>query len=181
MPNPREVFVIHGRDSRFVQAFWGFLQSLDLHPLDWEEIVARTGQSTPFLGDVVATAFEDLQAAVVLLTPDDGAYLHPSLRDDGDPDYEGVVTGQARPNVLFEAGMAFGVQPERTVLVEAGRLRPFSDVGGRNVIKFNGGPKSRQKVASRLRTAGCAVNTSGTDWLDPKRFENLDTFTRRFP
>jgi predicted nucleotide-binding protein len=178
--NP-QVFVIHGRDSQFVREFGSFLRAIDLHPLDWEEVVSRTGQSTPFLGDVLSTAFEDLQAAVVLLTPDDGACLHPSLRDAGDPDYEAVVTGQARPNVLFEAGMAFGLQPARTVLVEVGRLRPFSDVGGRNVIRFNGGPESRQKVASRLRTAGCDVNLSGTDWLDPRRFENLDAFTRPFP
>jgi predicted nucleotide-binding protein len=181
MTNPREVFVIHGRDEAVRKAFWGFLQDLDLHPLDWEEIVAKTGSGTPFLGDVLPKAFQDNQAAVVLLTPDDGAYLHPSLREPQDPDHESELTGQARPNVLFEAGMAFAVQPGRTVLIEIGGLRPFSDIGGRNVIKFKPSAESLQKIANRLTIAGCAVNTAGTDWLDLQRFAGLEALTRRFP
>lgn len=180
MPNPRDVFVIHGRDDQARTALWRWLQSIDLHPIDWEEMVATSGSAAPFLGDLLQKAFQDIQAAVVLLTPDDGAYLHPGLRGAHEPRHETETTGQARPNVLFEAGMALALYPERTVLVEIGQVRPFSDIGGRAVIKFDGGPASLQKIAGRLRNAGCAVNTNGLDWLDPQRFAGLDAYTRTF-
>jgi len=180
MPNPRDVFVIHGRDEPARKAFRGWLQSIDLHPLDWEEVVTRTGRATPFLGEAVAAAFEDIQAAVVLLTPDDGAHLHPDLHGASEPAFETQSTGQARPNVLFEAGMAFALQPHRTVLVEIGQLRPFSDIGGRNLIKFDARAEALKKIVNRLEIAGCAVNIDGTDWLDTGRFAGLDALTRRF-
>jgi predicted nucleotide-binding protein len=180
VPSPREVFVIHGRDEQARKALWGFLQAIDLHPLDWEEIVARTGNPLPFLGDVLAEAFRDIQAAVVLATPDDGASLHEDLRGRYEPEYERNVTGQARPNVLFEAGMAMALHPARTIMIEIGQLRPFSDVGGKNVIRFDGTTKSLHLIAQRLRVAECAVNTTGTDWLDTDRFAGLAAYHRSF-
>ena len=180
MPTARDVFVIHGRDEQARRALWGFLQSIDLHPLDWEEVVRRTGKPSPYMGEVLAQAFEHNQAAIVLLTPDDGASLHPSLRGPTEPSYETTVTGQARPNVLLEAGMALGLQRERTVVIEIGQLRPVSDLAGLNVIRFNGTVQSLHKIAQRLAGAGCAVNTKGTDWLDVTRFKDLDAYTRTF-
>ena len=180
MPNARDVFVIHGRDEQARTAMWDFLRAIDLHPLDWEEVVARTRSTMPSLIEVLHRAFEENQAAVVLMTPDDGALLHPGLRGPHDLPYETQLTGQARPNVLFEAGMAMALQPNRTLIVEVGLLRPFSDVGGLNVVKFDGRVQALQKIANRLRTAGCAVNTNGTDWLDVTRFAGLDAFTRHF-
>ncbi|MFY1635766.1 CATRA conflict system CASPASE/TPR repeat-associated protein [Solwaraspora sp. WMMB335] len=178
-PDPRSVFVIHGRDLPFVNAFWDFLRALDLRPREWEDIVGATRTATPFLGAAVRQGFEDVRAAVVLLTPDDVAHLHPELHSPGEPDHETQPGGQARPNVLFEAGMAFALHPERTVLIEVGRLRPFADIGGRNVIKFDGSVTSMHKVAQRLKTAGCAVRDDGTSWLDPNRFAALGVFSRR--
>jgi len=180
MPVARDVFVIHGRDDSARRALWGFLRAIDLHPLDWEEVVRRTGRSTPYTGEVLAQAFRNNQAAVVLITPDDGAVLHPSLRGPTEPPYEVTVTGQARPNVLFEAGMAFALQPGRTVVIEIGQLRPVSDLAGLNVIRFNGSVESLNTIAGRLARAGCAVNTTGTDWLDVNRFKDLAAYTRTF-
>jgi predicted nucleotide-binding protein len=180
MPNPRDVFVIHGRDEQARAALWGFLRAIDLHPLDWEEVVGRTSSSMPSLIQALHRAFEDIQAAVILLTPDDGALLHPGLRGPDEPGYETELTGQGRPNVLFEAGMALALYPNRSLIVEVGRLRPFSDIGGLNVIKFDGTAPALQKIAKRLQIAGCAVNTSGTDFLDTSRFVGLDAYTRRF-
>lgn len=180
MPNPRDVFVIHGRDDQARKAIWRWLQSIDLHPIDWEEMVRGTDSAAPFLGQLLQDAFADVQAALVLLTPDDGAFLHESLRGEDDPEHETRTTGQARPNVLFEAGMALALHPTRTVLVQIGRVRPFSDIGGRAVVKFDGSATSLQKIVNRLQVAGCAVNTRGTDWLDPDRFADLAAYTRRF-
>jgi predicted nucleotide-binding protein len=180
MPNPRDVFVIHGRDHEARRAVWGFLQAIDLHPLDWEEIVRRTGRPMPYTGEVLRQAFQDNQVAIVLMTPDDGASLHPDLQDASEPPYETKVTGQARPNVLLELGMALALQPGRTLVIEIGTLRPASDIAGLNVIRFDGTVASLHRIAQRLEAAGCAVNTKGQDWLDVARFADLGAHHRTF-
>jgi predicted nucleotide-binding protein len=179
-PNPRDVFVIHGRDDQARSAIWSFLQSIDLHPLDWEEVVRQTGRPMPYMLEVLEAAFERNQAAVVLMTPDDGAFLHPSLRKRSDKAFESEVTGQVRPNVLVEAGMALGLQRDRTVVIEIGDLRPLSDLAGLNTIHFDGQVTSLHKIAQRLRGAGCAVNTDGTNWMDVDRFKGLTAYDRRW-
>ena len=60
--------------------------------------------------------------------------------------------------------MAMGRDEERTVLVELGALRPFSDIAGRHTIKLNDTSQRRQELAQRLQAAGCSVNLEGTDW-----------------
>ena len=80
------------------------------------------------------------------------------------------MTPQPRPNVLFEAGMAFGRQPDRTILVELGKLRPFSDVAGRNRVKLNDTSEKRHELAQKLENAGCKVDLSGTDWYKTGSF-----------
>jgi hypothetical protein len=52
----------------------------------------------------------------------------------------------------------------RTVLVELGTCRPFSDIGGRHLLRLNNSTQRRQELADRLKTAGAAVSMSGTDW-----------------
>jgi predicted nucleotide-binding protein len=108
---------------------------------------------------------------VVLMTPDDLAYLKEEFRHAGDPPHEVEATGQARPNVLFEAGMAMGRDEGRTVLVELGALRPFSDVGGRHVIRLNNTTQRRQEFATRLQAAECPVDLTGTDWHSAGDFD----------
>jgi hypothetical protein len=66
--------------------------------------------------------------------------------------------------VLFEAGMAMGRDPDRTVIVEFGWVKVFSDIHGRHGVHLNNTLAKRQDLAERLRTAGCAVDTTGTDW-----------------
>jgi predicted nucleotide-binding protein len=178
-PDPRKVFVVHGRDSDAREALFSFLRVLDLHPLEWEELVAATGSGSPFTGEVVARAFAEAQAVVVLFTPDDEARLHPSLHGPNEPEYETKLVGQPRPNVLLEAGMAFGAQPTRTILVELGDLRPVSDLTGRNAIRLGSTPDPLQALVQRLRRAGCAVNDASPAWMDAKRFANLPARRRR--
>src|SRR6266403_2768227 len=106
----------------------------------------------------------DAQAVVVLLTPDDEARLRESVWGKHEQPYETQFTLQARPNVLFEAGMAMARDSDRTVLVQVGYLRPFSDVAGRHAILMDNSPKKRYELVGRLQSAGCGVNVSGTDW-----------------
>lgn len=163
--NPERVFVVHGRNQAAADAMFAFLRALGLKPIEWDQAVAMTGKGSPYVGEVLDVAFREGQAFVVLLTPDDVAYLHSDYAiGDDDPEVEAL--GQARPNVLFEAGMALGRNEDRTILVELGNVRPFSDVGGRHVLRMDNSPKKRQALASRLETAGAPVDRSGSQWLD---------------
>lgn len=161
--DPRAVFVVHGRNRALRDAMFALLRSIDLKPLEWNHAVELTQSASPYIGEILDAAFGHAQAVVVLMTPDEVAYLQqPYVDGPNDPDFRPAP--QARPNVLFEAGMALGRHPERTVLVEIGTLRSFSDVAGRHAVRFADNVASRQTLAIRLRTAGCPVDINGTDW-----------------
>ena len=174
----RNVFVVHGRDAQVRRATFDLLRLLDLHPLEWEDLVGATGQASPFIGDVVAAAPAQAQAALVLLTPDDLARLHSDLIEPHDPEDERRLTGQARPNVLLELGMVLMAYPERTLIVEFGTLRRVTDIAGRNIIRFDGSSVAVGKIVTRLKTAGCRVNDDGSDWRDLSAFTGFDAYTR---
>jgi hypothetical protein len=54
---------------------------------------------------------------------------------------------------------------KRTIIVEFGSVKVFSDIHGRHVVRLDASTEKRQELANRLRIAGCAVNLSGTTWL----------------
>lgn len=161
-PNPRKVFVIHGRNGAARSEVFAFLRAIGLSPIEWSEALRLTREASPYIGDALDVAFETAAAIVVLMTPDDVVYLDPVFCDVDDP--EGQPQGQPRPNVLFEAGMAMGRSRQRTVIVEFGRVKPFSDISGRHVVRLENTVARRQEFAQRLQTAGCEVDLSGTDW-----------------
>ena len=169
--NTREVFVVHGRNNEARDALFDFLRAIDLHPLEWSEVVQSTGKPSPYIGEILDAAFSQARAVVVLFTPDDEARLKKQFRSDSDPPHEAALTGQARPNVLFEAGMAMARSQEWTVLVELGHLRPFTDIAGIHVVRMDGSSQRRQELGQRLRTAGCPANLDGTDWHTAGDFE----------
>lgn len=164
------VFVVHGRNLAARDALFTFLRAVGLKPLEWTQALKLVRKGSPYVGEVLEAAFREAAAVVVLLTPDDEARLQRIFLKTNDPSYEGKLTGQARPNVLFEAGMAFGKDPNSTVLVQIGELRPFSDIGGRHVVHLSDQPTSRQEFVTKLANAGCNVDTSGTDWLSAGQF-----------
>lgn len=168
MVDESRVFVVHGRNLAARDAMFSFLRSLGLRPMEWEQAVAFTRSASPYVGEVLDHAFAEAQAIVVLFTPDDVAYIRSEYSDTDDP--ERHPRGQARPNVLFEAGMAIGHDAKRTVLVEMGDLRPFTDIAGRHTIRLSNDPRSRKSLAERLGNAGCAVDLSGSDWMSEGDF-----------
>lgn len=164
MSDQRAVFVVHGRNTPVRDAMFGFLRALNLKPMEWDTAVGLTGKASPYIGEVLDAAFDHAQAVVVLMTPDEVAYLDHRWAS-GPGDEQTNPAPQARPNVLFEAGMALGRNPDHTLLVEVGSVRPFSDVGGRHAIRLSNDAASRQSFATRLRNTGLAVDTTGSDWL----------------
>jgi hypothetical protein len=131
-----------------------------------------TGRPSPYVGEILDAAFSKAVAVVVLFSPDDEAKLRSEFLKPSDDQHERSLTGQPRPNVLFEAGMAFGSKPDKTVLVQVGHMRPFSDIAGRHVVHLSDSPESRQELATKLESAGCIVDLSGSDWLREGRFAN---------
>lgn len=166
-----KVFVVHGRNEDLRKSMFSFLRSIGLKPIEWSQAIQMTGNTAPFIGDVLDAAFEQAQAVVVLLNGDDEAHLREEYHSEKMPDYERNLTPQARPNVIFEAGLALGRFPDRTVIVEVGELRPFSDIAGRHTIRLSNSTKKRQDLAQRLKTSGCNIDLSGTDWHTVGDFE----------
>ncbi|MBE0617644.1 MAG: nucleotide-binding protein, partial [Proteobacteria bacterium] len=150
--DPRSVFVVHGRNEALRKSLFEFLRAIGLVPIEWAQAIRATGKPSPYVGEILASAFGKAQAVVVLLSPDDEVRLSGSLWGATEPPHERTIQMQARPNVLFEAGMAFGTHADRTVLVQVGHVKPFSDVAGRHVLQLDDSPQRRTDLAQRLET-----------------------------
>lgn len=171
--DPKKVFVVHGRNDKARKAMFSFLRSIGLHPIEWLEAISYTSNGAPYIGEILDHAFNVAQAVVVLVTGDDYAMVNPELAHKNDPEYETNLTPQARPNVLFEAGLALGRHPKRTVIVELGQNRPFSDIAGLHVVKLTDNVKTRHELAIKLKNAGCHVDIDNkNDWINEGEFEN---------
>jgi hypothetical protein len=144
-------------------AMFDFLRQAGLAPLGWSQGVAHTAMGSPYVGQVLNALFERIQAVVVLITGDDVVRLGSRYASPDDASYEREECLQARPNVLFEAGMAFALHPERTVLVTLGETRPFSDIYGRDVVRLEQGTEASRELLRRLTAAGCAVADGALD------------------
>jgi len=166
------VFVVHGRDHKLRRSLFDFLRALGLKPLEWEKVVLMTKKANPYIGDILDNTMAKVQAVVVLFSPDDLAKLRPELltRSDGAP--EKTLRGQPRANVLFEAGLALGRHPDKTILVEVGKLRKFSDIAGRHVVRLTNEYSKRNDLANRLENLGCKVDKQGTDWTTTGDFSS---------
>jgi predicted nucleotide-binding protein len=163
------VMVVYGHDHEANAALFDWLRALGLAPQEWGDLTLATGSASPFIGEVLEAAFDRAQAVVVLLTPDE----HTSVREEL-AGHAATWRLQARPNVLFEAGMAFATHPERTVLVVLGAQELPSDLAGRHYVRLDGRPEPLHELANRLEAAGCSVQRSGGQWLNPSRFPNRD-------
>ena len=173
--NKCAIFVVHGRNEHIRKAIFDFLKVIQLVPIEWEEAIKMTGKTSPYIGEILETAFSNAQAILVVFTPDDLVKLNPRFHKEDDSPYEKELMGQVRPNVLFEAGMGIGRNPNRTILVQIGNVKPFSDIAGRHIIKFKGSPQDRKKLANRLELAGCGVNLEGKHWLTIGDFTITET------
>lgn len=163
----RKVFVIHGRNEGLRRSMFEFLWALDLRPVEWIDLVRQYAHGSPYIGDLLDYAFSTAQGVVVLMTPDERVEL--TLGSDREEGF------QARPNVIFEAGMALARDPKRTVIVEVGLLRPFSDVAGRHKVRLDdddleGRVGRRQDLAQRLQAMGCPVRLEGQGWHNTGSF-----------
>ena len=172
------VFVVHGRNERVRRDLFEFLRNLGLNPIEWNVGKQLTRKASPHNGEVIAAIIHKAAGAVVLFCPEETALLKREYWRSDDPLEERRMSEQPRPNVLYEAGMAFAAFPTSTVIVRVGQIRSFTDLAGVQIINLSGGTVTgRQAVASALKTARLPVNTSGQDWISPGGFM-LEASTR---
>jgi hypothetical protein len=162
------VFVIYGRDERNRVALFTLLRAAGLKPLEWGDLIEAMQTAAPYVGDVVKNGLAKAQAVVVLLTGDESVRLRDELSEGGGESAEDGF--QPRPNVILEAGMSLAMNPDRTILVEVGHVRPISDILGRHVVQLDNSIGRRKALLDRLRAAGCSVNPSGSDWMTAGEF-----------
>lgn len=168
--DPSIVFTIHGR--QLIGEFHDFLRAIGLKPLEWGQARAKLGKPNPYTWEVVDWALQNAGAIVAFMTPDDEARLKEALWSPTENALEKELMGQPRQNVLFEAGVAYGRNPERTVLLRVGSHRPMSDLAGHHILQLSNAPESRQAVADALKAAGCPVDLTGADWYKAGDFSN---------
>jgi predicted nucleotide-binding protein len=165
----KAVMVIYGHDTQANDALFGWLRAIGLRPREWSQLIQASGSASPYIGDVLDKALQQVQAVVAFFTPDEyvtAAHSH------GDSAWR----LQARPNVLIEAGMALIAHPTRTVIVVLGNQELPSDLAGRHYVRLSPtAVEPLHDLAERLRTAGCDTDTTGTAWLDPTRFPDRNT------
>lgn len=160
-----KVFVVHGRDEPLRHSIFEFLISIGLNPVKLSGAIGLTGASSPYIGQILDSAFDDAQAIVVLFTGDDKVRLRDKYWQSHEEPHEKKYKYQPRPNVIFEAGMAFARQPNRTILVQIGDVKPiFSDLQGRHSLKLDNSTEKRQDFINKLQAAGCQVDTSANKW-----------------
>lgn len=170
-PKDNSVFVIGGRDTAVTESMYALLNALGCKPVEFHQAVARVrGTGSPYVGVVLDKAFEQVQALVVLFTPDDEAKLKDQFLKPNEIQTEGRYRGQARQNVVFEAGMALARHEDKTILVQIGEVKSFSDVFGRHLVNLDGSHRTRIDFANRLKRI-CKIDTTGTRWLTVGKFE----------
>jgi predicted nucleotide-binding protein len=165
--------VVHGRNEKLRRSLFDFLRALGLNPLEWAKVVLMAKKNNAYVGDILDNVMAKVQAVVVLFSPDDEARLKPEFVTRTDGSSEKSLRGQPRPNVLFEAGLALGRHPDKTILVEVGRLRKFSDIAGRHLVRLTDDFDKRNDLANRLENLGCKVDKQGTDWTEAGDFTVL--------
>jgi predicted nucleotide-binding protein len=156
----RKVFVVHGRDMRPVHEIERFLLFLGMTMISWTDAVKLTNQSQPHTFDIVKAGMDNAGAIVVIFSPDDEARTNPALSYPGE---NLMPEGQARQNVLVEAGMAFAQSRSKTIFVQSERTRAITDLEGFNWVKLDGKWDSRQDFINRLVAAGAKPVPSHQD------------------
>jgi len=152
--NGKKVFVIFGRNTHLRDKLYSFLKNLGLTPIDWEMAIKKTSAGTPYPGDILDVAFNEAQCVLALHTPDEFV----ELKSEFSKSEEAEKGEQPRPNVIFETGMALAKWPKRTIIIEFGNLRPFSDILGRYSVKFQDtfdNFEKQKELVHRMYKAGC--------------------------
>ena len=167
LPDPKKVFIIFGRNIKAKNAMRDFVHALGLVARDFDAVSAQMG-GNPSLHDVVMRGMTEAQAAIVVVTPDEEVRLSKLLGTNRDLSPRHV----ARANVIYEAGIAAGIDRDRVVFAVFFGAELFSDVGGRLVVHISEDDASMRKaLKTRIEACKCQVSSDG-DWLNAGDFKS---------
>lgn len=159
----KSVFVIHGRDTGAHAELVKFIRAVGLDVLAFEAVASELGP-TPFVADVVATAISKADAVIALFTPDEQAVLHDPVTGRSLSTEASGSRWQARPNVLFEAGVAYGRPGKEPILAVLGvDVSLFSDVGGKHFVQLEK-PGAKRQLFDRLDALVGPLSPTLPDW-----------------
>ena len=163
----KKVFLIFGRNQLAKLAVQDFVHSLGLTATDFD-MVSRTLGGSPSVHEVVLKGMNAAQASIVIATPDERAGLATNLSRS---ETEGTPRLQARANVIYEAGIAAGIDHKRVVIVCFAGTALFSDVDGKlRVDVRDSSATMRRNLKDRIKACGCTVSEDG-DWLSAGDFD----------
>jgi predicted nucleotide-binding protein len=162
--DPRSVFIIYGRNHTIVAELRKLLFSVGLRPLEFDRISADLGNKSSIF-EIVREGVSRAQAVIALFTPDELAVLQTSLRGPTEKAEE-IARFQPRPNVLYEAGLAFALNPNGTVLVSVGNVAFPSDLAGIHYVKLSNNAASRKLLLDKLEATGATIESSDLSYLD---------------
>jgi predicted nucleotide-binding protein len=167
------IFVVHGRDVQLNADMFAFLRAIGLNPLEWSQAIKAAKGANPHVDDIISNAMDSVQGVLVMFSPDEDARLKSKFLVPADKK-KGLnkLDGQARPNVIFEAGLALGAHSKKTLLVQVGDMRDISDIAGKHLIHLSNDAASRKELAQRLQSKlKFKVDTTGNDWLKIGNFD----------
>src|SRR5947208_4172646 len=114
------VFIIHGHDMEARNELVKFVNSLGLEVLEFH-MGEKQDRPMSMIFDTVLNGIQSADAVIALFTPDEhSASYVPSTgtysgKNRNGEKWEGW---QARPNVIFEAGIALGIAIDKTIIVK---------------------------------------------------------------
>ena len=145
-----KVFIIHGRDLEARAELAKFLRSIGLEDMPFED-VASSLPPNPFVADVVREGIRRAAAVIAIFTPDEHSVFHDPATAASPTAAPGETRWQARPNVIFEAGIALGCAREKTILTAVGNdVKLFSDLLGVHLIRLDSAT-AKQSLFNQLR------------------------------
>ena len=144
-----DIFVVHGHDEEMKQAVARTLSKLGLNPIILHE--------QPNQGRTLIEKFEknaDVQFAIVLLSPDDMAFLKTGSPKDAQP--------RPRQNVVLELGYFVGsLGRERVFAVRRdGDLELPTDISGIVYTLYDAAGNWRFELVRELKAAGYTVDAN---------------------
>lgn len=127
------------------------------------DVMGTVGPSA-YVHEAIKSSINEVGAIVVIMAPEEKVQLikkYQTQPSDAKQEY------QPRPNVIFEAGLALGLKEEKTIILQFGETRIFTDILGKHILKYRGKSNEigfKNDFCQKLRMAGCDCEM-GNDYL----------------
>jgi hypothetical protein len=140
----KRVFLIHGRNLRAVKDLKKTIDNWGYRTETFQDVRGGlAGGAT--IQEIIKRGLQGVAAAVVFMSPDQLTFIDPVLRES---EHE-LARWEARPNVMFEAGMAYEQAANKMILVALRGVLLPSDLAGLDVIYFDD-PQGKDVLKLRL-------------------------------